>query len=88
MLLVLGDREIDATHRAVVIAVDEPAPRRSSDGAPIAAAGPFDADPPARIAQVTAAVVAGERVIASTQVHSDRRVVEVLARILEARTTS
>lgn len=50
--------------------------------------GPFAGAPPQRFARVAEAVVAGARVVVSTEVRSDRRVVEVLARILAAKDAS
>lgn len=50
--------------------------------------GPFTGPAPRRFAEVCEAVIAGARLVVSTDVRSDRRVVEVLARILAARDES
>lgn len=88
MLLVLGDREIDVTHRALVLEVGDAAVellRRSTDENVEPIIGPFESAAPERIALVAAAIIDGARVIVSTAASSDRRVAEVMARILEAR---
>lgn len=90
MLLVLGDREIDVTHRALVLDPDDgalDALRRSSDE-DSAIIGPFETSAPERIALVASAIADGARIIVSSDVTSDRRVAEVMARILEAREQS
>lgn len=54
--------------------------------APIAVVGPFDGGP-AGIAQIVSAVDGGARVLLSDAIRRDRRVAEVMARILENRRT-
>lgn len=57
-------------------------------GEEVDCAGPFPGAAPQRFAAVCEAVINGARVVVSTDVRSDRRVVEVLARILAARDVS
>lgn len=57
-------------------------------GEEVDSVGPFPGPAPRRFAEVCEAVIAGARLVVSTDVRSDRRVVEVLARILAARDES
>ena len=68
--------------------VNPPHPQLVFGDEAVDVAGPFPGDAPRRMAQVADAIIAGERVIVSTDVRSDRRVAEVLARILAARAPS
>lgn len=97
---VLGDRPdaLAAPSSALAVSlcerVDVPvgvvvSPQRLSfAGRQIDSVGPFHGTAPHRFAQVSEAVIGGARVVVSTDVRSDRRVVEVLARILGARDDS